>query len=272
MYYYGYRYLDPNTGRWPSRDSIQERGGVNLYGFVGNNGVGEFDVLGLRKKWAIFFVNSHGDIPDLHDPFDDGDKSVSSQFLGRRAWRVKSNSLSISGGKELRVKSELSAYSNFDYVEKNKPYNSIKVQGLPSAELGDYPVNNGPRENILLTADSETESINVEVSPKPDQKNGDSFFLYGPTPDLPIAAAGIALVTHESISKKRVKVQFRASAVNTIDETAFPMNYGTYMTPWNRDSIVWIAGGYQKEYDGVKSYSSIQTDFISLSFELICLD
>ncbi len=44
--YYGYRYYDPKTGRWPSRDPIGERGGVNLYGFVGNDGVGKWDVLG----------------------------------------------------------------------------------------------------------------------------------------------------------------------------------------------------------------------------------
>ena len=31
---------------WPSRDPIQERGGVNLYGFVGNNGVNQWDYLG----------------------------------------------------------------------------------------------------------------------------------------------------------------------------------------------------------------------------------
>ena len=47
---YGYRYFDPNTGRWPSRDPIEERGGVNLYGFVGNNGVNGVDVLGLWKS------------------------------------------------------------------------------------------------------------------------------------------------------------------------------------------------------------------------------
>jgi RHS repeat-associated protein len=49
LYYYGYRYYDPNTGRWPSRDPIGEKGGVNLYGFVGNNGVNWIDVLGLSK-------------------------------------------------------------------------------------------------------------------------------------------------------------------------------------------------------------------------------
>ena len=45
--YYGYRYYDPITGRWPSRDPIEEDGGVNLYGFVGNNGFNYLDILGL---------------------------------------------------------------------------------------------------------------------------------------------------------------------------------------------------------------------------------
>jgi uncharacterized protein RhaS with RHS repeats len=45
--YYGYRWYDPLTGRWPSRDPIGEEGGLNLYGFVGNNGVAKFDRLGL---------------------------------------------------------------------------------------------------------------------------------------------------------------------------------------------------------------------------------
>jgi hypothetical protein len=43
---YQYRYYDPVTGRWPSRDPISERGGLNLYGFVGNDGVNGFDYLG----------------------------------------------------------------------------------------------------------------------------------------------------------------------------------------------------------------------------------
>jgi len=44
---YLYRYYDPLTGRWPSRDPIEERGGINLYGFVGNDGVNELDILGM---------------------------------------------------------------------------------------------------------------------------------------------------------------------------------------------------------------------------------
>jgi hypothetical protein len=45
---YGYRYYDPLTGRWPSRDPIEEDGGVNLYGFVGNNSSNQIDYLGEK--------------------------------------------------------------------------------------------------------------------------------------------------------------------------------------------------------------------------------
>ena len=44
--YYGYRWLDPLTGRWPSRDPIGENGGVNLYGFFRNEVVDTWDILG----------------------------------------------------------------------------------------------------------------------------------------------------------------------------------------------------------------------------------
>lgn len=46
--YYGFRYYNPSTGRWPSRDPIGEQGGINLYGFVANNPVSRRDFLGLK--------------------------------------------------------------------------------------------------------------------------------------------------------------------------------------------------------------------------------
>jgi RHS repeat-associated protein len=51
--YYGYRYYDPKTGKWPSRDPIEEEGGVNLYGFVGNDGVNRWDYLGQYGPMVI---------------------------------------------------------------------------------------------------------------------------------------------------------------------------------------------------------------------------
>jgi RHS repeat-associated protein len=46
-YYYGFRYYDPETGRWPNRDPIAERGGNNLYKFVSNSSINYTDLLGM---------------------------------------------------------------------------------------------------------------------------------------------------------------------------------------------------------------------------------
>ncbi|MCC5845950.1 MAG: RHS repeat-associated core domain-containing protein [Verrucomicrobia bacterium] len=53
--YYGFRFYDPVTGRWPNRDPIGERGGVNLCAFVRNDGVNAWDYLGFKgsKKFLV---------------------------------------------------------------------------------------------------------------------------------------------------------------------------------------------------------------------------
>lgn len=42
-------FYDPGQGRWVSRDPIGERGGVNLYGYIGNNSLNGVDRLGLSS-------------------------------------------------------------------------------------------------------------------------------------------------------------------------------------------------------------------------------
>ena len=45
--YYGFRYYSPGLGRWLNRDTIAERGGLNLYSFVRNAPYNVVDALGL---------------------------------------------------------------------------------------------------------------------------------------------------------------------------------------------------------------------------------
>ena len=47
LYYYGFRYYTPEVGRFLNRDPLGESDGANLYGFVGNNPVNNWDYLGL---------------------------------------------------------------------------------------------------------------------------------------------------------------------------------------------------------------------------------
>jgi RHS repeat-associated protein len=51
LYYYGYRFYDPNQQRWVNRDPIAEHGGINLSQFVANNPLGFVDPLGLAFSY-----------------------------------------------------------------------------------------------------------------------------------------------------------------------------------------------------------------------------
>ena len=51
--YYNYRYYNPADGRWINRDPIAEEGGWNLYGFVGNNMILYYDIIGLLEPKQI---------------------------------------------------------------------------------------------------------------------------------------------------------------------------------------------------------------------------
>ena len=40
-------------GEWPNRDSIEEMGGLNVYGFVGNQPITRIDLLGKSSARAV---------------------------------------------------------------------------------------------------------------------------------------------------------------------------------------------------------------------------
>ena len=47
LVYYGYRFYNPGLGCWINRDPQAEGGGINLYGFAGNNPLNNVDAYGL---------------------------------------------------------------------------------------------------------------------------------------------------------------------------------------------------------------------------------
>jgi len=53
LIYYGYRYYNPDTGRWIGRDPIEEDGGNHLYRFINNDGANRSDYLGLIEVEQI---------------------------------------------------------------------------------------------------------------------------------------------------------------------------------------------------------------------------
>jgi RHS repeat-associated protein len=56
LYLTMYRVYDPQTGRWLSKDPIEEEGGMNLYGYVGGDPVSYTDPEGLCPWCAVGFA------------------------------------------------------------------------------------------------------------------------------------------------------------------------------------------------------------------------
>ena len=57
---YGFRYYIPVGGRWASRDPIGERGGINLYGVVGNDPENAGDILGMINPIPVKDLKDEG--------------------------------------------------------------------------------------------------------------------------------------------------------------------------------------------------------------------
>src|ERR1043165_6617251 len=68
-------FYDPRVGRWINRDPIEEWGGMNVYGFVGNRPANRVDVNGLD---AIDYIPIVGPLAALRS----GDE-VERQMLQR---------------------------------------------------------------------------------------------------------------------------------------------------------------------------------------------
>ena len=58
VYYYGYRYYQPNLQRWLNRDPLEEAGGINLYGFNSNNTLSLIDSDGAAPQLTGIIYNT----------------------------------------------------------------------------------------------------------------------------------------------------------------------------------------------------------------------
>ena len=62
LVYYNYRYYHPANGRWINRDPIAEEGGINIYNFLCNNIISQFDRLGLEAECSEQNLKKHKDL------------------------------------------------------------------------------------------------------------------------------------------------------------------------------------------------------------------
>lgn len=72
LYYYGFRFYQPLLGRWLNRDPLEEIGGLNLYGALGNDLINLYDYLGLHDvEWHHIYPQAfRGWFKERHPKLD----------------------------------------------------------------------------------------------------------------------------------------------------------------------------------------------------------
>lgn len=89
LIYYGYRYYSPSIGRFVNRDPIAEKGGINLYGFCGNDSINGSDRLGLIAQIVLDkFVVAGGKVGSSFGPIGTLVGSVVGGGLGLIATKI----------------------------------------------------------------------------------------------------------------------------------------------------------------------------------------
>jgi RHS repeat-associated protein len=69
LVYYNFRFYSPELGRWLKKDPIGERGGINLYGMVGNSPTIKIDKLGLYgATLKVTRSSTHGSVEAYYMP------------------------------------------------------------------------------------------------------------------------------------------------------------------------------------------------------------
>jgi RHS repeat-associated protein len=90
MYYYGFRFYDPNLQRWINRDPVRERGGLNLYGYVYNDAANFVDPYGLslqddlecaRKAYEAAKLAAQKAVEFLNSSTDPAEKALGQEEL-----------------------------------------------------------------------------------------------------------------------------------------------------------------------------------------------
>jgi RHS repeat-associated protein len=168
--YYGYRWYDPVTGRWPSRDPIGERGSVNLYGFIGNEGVYQLDFLGLTTvDYNIYDLTGGG----VYDP--ESNQQVGEPFDPNRVTEIATLSLDVNTS----MCSPKKCYEEKSYVGR-------KCDGRVSISIGiSFKGQRHHMDNTWGKGEGKphpmAEKIGMSLTPMAGGVNGDGSFTR-PTP------------------------------------------------------------------------------------------
>jgi RHS repeat-associated protein len=143
VHYYGYRYYNPELGRWVNRDPIGEQGGYNLYGFVRNDTIYLYDIIGLypnykiQRKSGVVYADAQG----LWDSTLGADHQVGYHFqieykrhdggpvmLARLFWDFTFQTIDRRG--ECKREQDKFEYDEFFTMRKTQGYSEIDTHSI----------------------------------------------------------------------------------------------------------------------------------------------
>jgi hypothetical protein len=214
--YYGYRYYDPTTGRWPSRDPIEEKGGMNLYGFVGNSGVNWWDYMGLEALDPKYSHPDQAAIDALKEyaptRMNPGDKELGGVILGCKVedkWKIMYAPFSQNTSEfEWNPNPDIQKYDGYE-----KDGNTYKVIGVyhthPPIKEPDYPEN--PEHRKILKEEYDANMLWILWFSVQDYTSGQHYKLkviYVGTHD---GAVKRAWITEKAPSKRKFPSWYNAA-------------------------------------------------------------
>jgi RHS repeat-associated protein len=108
LVYYNWRHYNPLDGRFISRDPIGEQGGLNLYGFVGNDPVNNVDAFGQitwpsgmnDNSWSLITTQS-GSFVAKHKTEMHLDSVIVQYTLGKSLYQETLGKLTVTVGLDL---------------------------------------------------------------------------------------------------------------------------------------------------------------------------
>lgn len=188
LYYYGYRYYDPATGRWPSKDPIAERGGPNPYAFVGNSSINLVDLLGQQSfalsgpsgsttyqngQWVYkeqTYTGYGGPRPgagDQWNPFGYRGSTGKKDYRGFFEWRFPKT---VAGAKDLletRIKEKVCAQASKSEFPESIPNlvdgkDDVDIKNPDMSRFGDFPQDFWEKNVDLGKFEIKAENVHIQ--------------------------------------------------------------------------------------------------------------
>jgi RHS repeat-associated protein len=147
LLYYGYRYYNPATGRWLSRDPMEEDGGENLYCSVRNQTTTSIDLLGLLQVQMT--------LPSVTGPFTYTDDASKPRVGG---WTTFSLLVRCNAEMSCKVKCSITAKTTSFVI------NRATLAFRQGKERRIY----GHEQRHVQSVINEAKRMQAELSTKPD--------------------------------------------------------------------------------------------------------